>query len=275
MPERSFDSIKRHYIIEKELANKLKMSTKEQRKKLYASVYDELFQRVSDHPQLLRKTTEISKNNGVLEQLRFLRKFVLSWQTFLEIGAGDCQLSFSVAKHVCKVFAFDVSEEIANNSERPSNFELVLSDGTSIPICEESIDIAYSNQLIEHLHPEDALDQVSNIYRVLKSGGLYVCITSHRFSGPHDISKYFDKEAQGLHLKEYTYRELSCLMKNAGFKTVNIYIGGRGIFMRFPYILTLIIEKIFKLLPYKLRKKLSSTFPFKAFFGTLVLVVVK
>jgi ubiquinone/menaquinone biosynthesis C-methylase UbiE len=275
MPERSFDSIKRHYIIEKELANKLKMSTKEQRKKLYASVYDELFQRVSDHPQLLRKTTEISKNNGVLEQLRFLRKFVLSWQTFLEIGAGDCQLSFSVAKHVCKVFAVDVSEEIANNSERPSNFELVLSDGTSIPICEESIDIAYSNQLIEHLHPEDALDQVSNIYRVLKSGGLYVCITSHRFSGPHDISKYFDKEAQGLHLKEYTYRELSCLMKNAGFKTVNIYIGGRGIFMRFPYILTLIIEKIFKLLPYKLRKKLSSTFPFKAFFGTLVLVVVK
>lgn len=275
MTNRSFENIKKHYIVEKALADRLKNSTKEQRKKLYSSVYDELFQRVSDHPQILRKVSDESKNKTAFEQLKFALKFIKPQYTFLEIGAGDCHVSFNVAKVASKVFAVDVSEEIACNNKKLKNFELILSDGTSVPVDEKTVDIAYSNQLIEHLHPDDTLEQTVNVFRCLKSNGKYICVTSHKFSGPHDISKHFDKEAKGLHLKEYTYSELSSLMKKAGFKTINTYIGGRGIYMRFPYLLTILTEKLFCLLPYKLRKKLSSSLPFNSFFGTLALIAIK
>ena len=110
----------------------------------------------------------------------------------------------------------------------PENFSFVLSDGSSIPIPAESVDVAYSNQLMEHLHPNDALEQLGNIYRSLKYGGIYCCITPSRVSGPHDISVYFDTVARGLHLKEYSYRELHDLFRRAGFRRVSYALGPLG-----------------------------------------------
>ena len=45
-----------HYEIEKELANKLRHSTRPERRHLYPSVHDELYRRVPDHPLLLPRT---------------------------------------------------------------------------------------------------------------------------------------------------------------------------------------------------------------------------
>jgi len=59
----------------------------------------------------------------------------------------------------------------------PANFTLIISDGCSIPAQRNSVDVAYSNQLMEHLHPDDALEQVHNVLDVLKPGGVYICIT--------------------------------------------------------------------------------------------------
>ena len=39
----------------------------------------------------------------------------------------------------------------------------------------------------------------------------FICLTPHRSTGPHDMSKYFGDVATGFHLKEYTNKELySC-----------------------------------------------------------------
>ena len=81
-----------------------------------------------------------------------------------------------------------------------------------------TIDMAYSNQLVEHLHPDDIFDQTKNILNILKNKGRYVCITPNKLSGPHDISKYFDDVATGFHLKEYTTRELIRLQKKSDFQ---------------------------------------------------------
>jgi predicted SAM-dependent methyltransferase len=103
----------------------------------------------------------------------------------------------------------------------------VLSDGVSVPVPPGSVNVAYSYQLMEHLHPEDAFEQLENIYAALAPGGLYICITPNRLSGPHDISYYFDNEATGFHLKEYTTWELSRLFKRAGFSQTSAYVGFR------------------------------------------------
>lgn len=136
---------------------------------------------------------------------------------FLEVGAGDCAFSFEVSKLVKKVYAVDVSEILTDNSVISENFKLILSDGSSIPVSKDSVDIAYSNQLMEHLHPEDAKTQLENIYSSLVDGGIYICLTPSKLYGPHDISKYFDSVATGFHLKEYTITELNKLFQQVGF----------------------------------------------------------
>ena len=73
---------------------------------------------------------------------------------------------------------------------------------------------------MEHLHPDDAIVQLTNIKNALTNGGKYICITPNRINGPHDISRYFDKEASGFHLKEYTFTDLNKIFKNIGFSTV-------------------------------------------------------
>ena len=132
----------------------------------------------------------------------------------LEIGAGDCALSLALAAHARQVYAVEVSREIAHTEDAPENFELLITDGRSIPVEPNSVDVAYSNQLMEHLHPDDALEQLNGILSALRPGGKYICFTPNRLLGPSDISQYFEDEvASGFHLREYSNRELRDLFK--------------------------------------------------------------
>lgn len=256
--KRTFEQIKEHYEIEKELANRLSMASKEERKHLYSSLYDELFRKVPLHPQLVQKdSSELSKKSVSL-QMGLLGRFLKKDAAFMEIGPGDCALSFMVTNYVKKVYAIDVSKEITANKEIPANFELILSDGSSIPLEEKSIDVAYSMQLMEHLHPDDAFEQLKSIYKVLKDGGFYLCLTPNKLSGPHDVSKYFDKISTGFHLKEYTVTELDKLFKAAGFKKINLYIGAKGLYVRCPLFLIKLFENILNILPWELGSRIAK-----------------
>jgi predicted SAM-dependent methyltransferase len=171
------------------------------------------------------------------------------------------------AIYVKKVYAIDVCTEIIKIIVPQKNFEFIISDGCSIPVSENSISIAYSNQLMEHLHPDDAFAQLQNIYNVLIPGGVYICITPNRFIGPSDISKYFDKVATGFHLKEYTVEELHTLFRKVGFSKIYFYIGGKGIYLKFPVFLIESVEKFLNILPFSFRKKITNTSPFQALLG--------
>ena len=50
--QRTPEQLRHHYEVERELADRLRSASREERKQLYAGVYDELFRRVPDHPQL-------------------------------------------------------------------------------------------------------------------------------------------------------------------------------------------------------------------------------
>ncbi|AFZ44038.1 Methyltransferase type 11 [Halothece sp. PCC 7418] len=261
--KRNIEQIQEHYEIEKELAEKLRNSTLEDRQSLYTSLYDELFQKVPLHPQLTRKSSPEAVAWLVTQRMKFLQPFLRENLTFLEVGPGDCSLSIAVAKQVKQVYAVDVSNEITKNINSPPNFQFMISDGRSIPVPENSIDIAYSHQLMEHLHPDDAFAQLQNIYQALTPRGIYICITPHRLSGPHDISKYFDEVATGFHLKEYTVTELYQLFRQVGFSQVSLYKSHQQLSFKIPLnFLTILIfqgcENILMLLPFGLRKKIAS-----------------
>lgn len=246
--------VREHYEIEREIADRLRNSTSAERRTLYTWAYDELLRRVPHHPCLTIKLSAEEKENRVRKEFFYLEPFLNASITFLEIGPGDCAVALQAAERVEKVYAIDVSEEITKNLATPANFELILSDGTSVDAPPETVDVAYSNQLMEHLHPEDSRRQLENLYASLKKGGVYFCSTPNRLSGPHDVSRGFDATATGLHLKEFTVGELDDLFRKVGFAETKVYFrfGKTDFFL--PPLPFKIAEKLVGALPETLRK---------------------
>jgi SAM-dependent methyltransferase len=196
-----------------------------------------------------------------------LKRFLRPDSVYLEIGPGDCALAREVAADVKQVYAVDVSLEIAGGLSLPANFALALSDGSTIPVPDGSINVAYSDQLMEHLHPDDALEQLRNIHKALAPGGVYICLTPNRLSGPHDISRYFDERATGFHLREYTATELLGIFRATGFSKVKMLAGARGIYLPLPSFLFKLMEGTLVRLPLRLSKSISRSLPFRLILG--------
>jgi SAM-dependent methyltransferase len=256
---RNLADLRRHYDVEHALGERLRTSSAAERRALYGEIYNELFARVPDHPQLTRKVSPEMSRRKFMAEFRLIQRFITPQTEFLEVGAGDCALSLHVAKHVRRVTALDVSDTILRDIDAPSNVRLLVFDGCELPLEPGTIDVAYSNQVIEHLHPEDAALQVAGILRSLKPGGCYVCVTPNRLNGPHDISQFFDTVASGLHMKEYTYRELDVFFRGLGFDRTRACLGVKGHFAAVPVWCAGIIEAMLSILPARMRIAIGRT----------------
>jgi len=263
---RSMEQLRKDYEIEKELAARLRNASRQERRFLYSSVYDEYYERVSQAPQLIRKSSPELTAVLVSTQMRFLNRFLNKEATFLEVGAGDCALSIELSNHVKQVFAVDASANISEGFTLPHNCKCIISDGISFPVPKNSISVVYSNHLMEHLHPDDAIVQLQNIYNSLIGGGHYICITPNRLSGPHDISKYFDTVASGLHLKEYSVSELVKLFKKIGFSRFDSYVGAKGYYIKVPITLQRLLEALIGRFPNNIRFLIART-PLRGLLG--------
>ncbi len=267
---RSLDRLRDHYSVEKQLADRLRNSTKDERAGLYRSVYDELFRRVPDHPQLTRRASAAAQAAAIAAHVRLLSRFLNPQSVFLELGAGDCSLSLEIARRVRQVYAVDVSAEITGQVRCPPNMTVILSDGATIPIPASSVDVAFSHQLIEHMHVDDVVEHVRNVRNVMAPGGIYVCITPHAMNGPHDISKYFDVVARGFHMKEYTNHELRQLFAGSGFSSVTSILGAKGLFLRVPSVAIVPIELALAQLPHGARHFLAGRTPLRQLLGIAI-----
>lgn len=263
------EEILSHYELEKKLAAVLRNSTREERQFLYGKLYDRLYQNV---PYLYaRSRSEELIITNLKSQIRLLSGFLNDVNTFLEIGPGNCSLSMEIAKKIPLVYAVDVSKKITHQDKCPVNFKLILSNGIDIPITAGSVDLAYSTQLIEHIHPGDIIEHFQNVRNALTPKGKYICITPNRLGGPYDISRGFDEVATGFHLKEYTNYELENLLKAGGFHKVRILFGSKGRYLFLPIKFIGWIEKIMEKLPYKLRFKIANLRLTSAFLGIKII----
>jgi len=135
------------------------------------------------------------------------------------------------------------------------NLEVVLSDGVSITV---KATLIFSNQLMEHLHPDDARDQLANVFAALEPGGKYFCITPNRMSGPHDVSRGIDEVARGFHLREYTNRELAGLFRSVGFTHVQAFARIRNFQTTLPLGVVTALETVIGWLPRSLGWRVSN-----------------
>ncbi len=265
--------LRAHYLVERELADRVRAAGSfEERQAIFASMYDELFARVPDHPRLASKSADSDfRAQGVAWSLAQLRPYLEPGGTFLEVGSGDCALSSAVAREAERVYAVDISPQA--QGELPPNVTFVQTDGRSIDVPPGSVDLAFSDQLMEHLHPDDAAVQLANIHRALKPGGVYVCVTPNKVYGPSDISAFFDDEARGFHLKEYSLGEIRRVLARAGFPRLHVYVGARGAFMRVPALFVRSVENMVQGLPAGVRRRVADNKAVRGLLGLRVAAI--
>lgn len=257
-PTRTYEQALRHFHTEKEIADSLKKADREQRRRIYATMYDELFRKVPDHPRLTHRVDEDQVGKVNAARLALVRDFIDPSTTFVEFACGDCRFAMEVAKHVRRVRGIDISDQRAPGIESPDNFDLIIYDGYRLEGFEPgSADLVFSDQLIEHLHPEDVKHHFELVLKMLKPGGKYVFVTPHAFNGPHDISFFFARQPHGFHLKEWTYAEIRPVLTNLGYSRVGALWRARGIQLKLPFPCFSGSERLLGLLPWKARYTIS------------------
>jgi SAM-dependent methyltransferase len=242
---RTFESLENQYQVEKGLADRLRESDKQERKKILATMYDELFEKVPDHSRLTRRKSESETREYNQSKLSLLKRFLSKSATVVEIGSGDCQFAYECAKLVWEIIAVEIVDQRPDGIVPPENFRLLIYSGEDIDLKDSTVDVVFSDQLLEHLHSEDVLTHLKTLFRIMKPNGVYVLRTPHAYTGPHDISKYFSDTPQGFHMKEYTFREIRDLATNLGFRKVRCVMGVRGRFSVFvPFIYVSMVEMV-------------------------------
>jgi len=132
----------------------------------------------------------------------------------------------------------------------------------------ESYDLIHSNDVLEHIHPDECAEFLQKCRRLLKPGGILWLITPNRLTGPGDATALRHRigtQSRGLHLKEYTLRELVRLLREQGFSRVQSQMWGKGRFRPWPsgyaasYVrLKALLEPAFRLVPGELRRRVMG-----------------
>jgi hypothetical protein len=253
---RSTDSLRHHFEVEREIARRLMAADREGRREIYRTMYDELFERVPDHPRLTRRSDPARTEAANREKMAWLAPFLRDGMVVGEFAPGDCMFARSLAPRVERIIGIDISDQ-RGPVDFPDNFELMVYDGYELPLSDDLLDLMFSDQLLEHLHPEDTKHHLELVRSKLRPGGCYLIRTPHALTGPHDISKHFSEYPEGFHLKEWTYTELIRLLKQVGFRRVRTYISIRSRARRLPKLYFNAVEFLLKPLPRGLQRSLG------------------
>jgi len=258
-PDRSLEQVTNHYLVEKAIAERLKKSSREERKLIHATMYDELFSKVPDHPRLTQRQSAASIAQANVGKFSIVSRFLDKSTVFMEFAPGDCGFVTEVAKQVKCAYGADISDQSDLAGDVPQNFKRIIYDGYNLDEIEsDSIDVAFSDQLIEHLHPDDTRLHFELVHRILKTGGAYVFRTPHAFRGPFDVSQYFSDQPEGFHLKEWTYSEIFKVVKDAGYTKFHAYRKTRGKHMSFPHFYFTVSERILGLMPRRYMRRAAG-----------------
>jgi SAM-dependent methyltransferase len=225
----SEDMILKHWDLEKELTRRLLNSKADNRLETFESCYSTLYSELKWLNEYVDKgTSRSAKEREFKKWLELIGP--PSTQRIYEVGSGKAELISFIAQHGYPCTATEITRE-RGKKHSTSNITWKGSDGVHLGRYEqhESFDVVISDQMIEHIHPDDTQEHFCGVYDILEPRGRYIFRVPHRFTGPHDVSRIFKcKKALGMHLRELTFGETRSLAKAAGFTELGVVLIDSG-----------------------------------------------
>lgn len=133
----------------------------------------------------------------------------------LEIGCGAGYGAHDISDSVSRIVAVDISRrEVSaywDKYRRREKLDFVLADGIKLPFGSCCFDVVISFQVIEHIEPRDIPGYLSEVRRVLRAGGVFICSTPNRKLRLLPFQRPWNRE----HKKEYDAQELRRLLRAA------------------------------------------------------------
>jgi SAM-dependent methyltransferase len=146
-----------------------------------------------------------------------------------EIGYGSGALLAQVATAGFDVAGIEVSQAVRQQalSVVPNEYHdrLYFGDFASHPLdgARSEFDVVYWNDVFEHIPPDEIQDFLTRTFELLRPGGCLLTITPNWHERPSDVTGDFcppRTTAAGLHLREYTLREVTALLRETGYAEV-------------------------------------------------------
>lgn len=212
--------------LEFEYGRRLRECSSEERQDLYAEAYSKTVEAgAADMPEDIESRTAGTSRGLVTALQKICRKS----DSVLEVGCGRGYTCLNLAPYVESIVGTDVSEPSLRETDQVlkdhgvtnARTESVNAFDLDKAFEPASFDKIISIDLIEHLHPDDALRHVKSACAALKPGGAIIVVSPNRVTGPHDITRtHFpdSREPKGFHLNELSQRELIETLRPFGFE---------------------------------------------------------
>jgi len=217
MSKNSTSSKAAQFQLERILRNKILLSSKQDRAAIIDQAYQDLFEEFPDHTRLTRTAID-AVHKGEMKA-RLIIPLLKRDNKILEIGCGTGEVIAALTERGYRCTGVEVSQDMLTLCQK-RGLAVIRGTADHVDYPDGSFDVVFSQEVLEHLHPDDVLGHFAEAFRMLRPNGILAVETPNRRTGPQDVSRGFTRVAEGLHLKEWTVRELIHLFEEAGFVKV-------------------------------------------------------
>lgn len=144
-------------------------------------------------------------------------------QSIIDFGCGQGYMLQSIARQLNTKYLSGV--DVLIPQELKSHKKIVFQEGNVITYKPtQKFDVAISDNVLEHLVPEDASLHLKSMYEALNDHGKLILIMPNKLFGPADITRIKDFShsgklpPEGGHVNESTYTDMIEALKAAGFQ---------------------------------------------------------
>lgn len=141
-------------------------------------------------------------------------------KTILEIAAGTGRFTHELSKRGANVIVVDIAKEmLRQNRSKTSDAEFIHGSGTVLPLDGETIDMCITVNSLNHI-PEH-WEVVNEVFRVLKSGGIFVANYPNILSNRLPIGWYVNRKNRnvggGVYTKWFNIFTVKTQLAKAGY----------------------------------------------------------